>query len=262
MFLLLALLPVAFAREAFIVGGTTTDPADWNWQGSLQFASSGSHTCGCVVGSTNYIITAAHCVGSAASSYQVELGVINRGSSTPGAPEMYSLAAITRNPDYSGSCGSSGCYPNDIAVMQTSSSINLGNAFIETIGLDDGAETVGQECYITGWGRTCGSCALPAALQEAEIDVISHADCDSYWGSSYNGAVHVCVFDNANQEKGACNGDSGGPLVCRASAADAYTLVGITSWGRTGCLTTFPSAYVRVSTYTDWLCSNSNGELC
>ena len=53
----------------------------------------------------------------------------------------------------------------------------------------------------------------------------------------------------------AVQGDSGGPLVCQAESdgSGPYELVGITSWGLSGCGTDYPSVYVRVSTFRDWI---------
>jgi len=63
-------------------------------------------------------------------------------------------------------------------------------------------------------------------------------------------------MDKDTQARGACNGDSGGPLVCRTGSGNTpqdFTLAGITSWGRSGCATTSPSVYVRVSTFRSWI---------
>ena len=47
-------------------------------------------------------------------------------------------------------------------------------------------------------------------------------------------------------------GDSGGPLVC-LSDTEQYELVGLSSWGYAGCITSYPSVYVRVSHFKDWI---------
>ena len=51
-------------------------------------------------------------------------------------------------------------------------------------------------------------------------------------------------------------GDSGGPMTVGS------TLYGITSWGPNACTTgTAPSVYARVGAYTNWICSNTNGNV-
>ena len=69
----LALLAVAVCAVAgrhapFIIGGDDVDRAGkYPWQGSLQLL--GSHSCGCSLVSSEYVITAAHCVLAAAYVY-------------------------------------------------------------------------------------------------------------------------------------------------------------------------------------------------
>ena len=54
-----------FCGENFIVGGVEVDPpGKWPWQGSLTFE--GSHQCGGVLISEQFVITAAHCIDMAA----------------------------------------------------------------------------------------------------------------------------------------------------------------------------------------------------
>ena len=50
-------------------------------------------------------------------------------------------------------------------------------------------------------------------------------------------------------------GDSGGPLDC--FDFDAYILVGLTSWGSSTCDVSYPSVYVQVSYYCDWIYANT-----
>ena len=50
-----------------------------------------------------------------------------------------------------------------------------------------------------------GSCALPTALQGANLDVISDAQCESLRGSSFQADNMICVWDTVNQDLGACN---------------------------------------------------------
>jgi len=254
---LLACLVPALARpENHIVGGQDVAvPGTWPHQASLEFRSSGSHTCGAVLISTRWLVSAAHCVGSASSSYQIVLGQHDRTSRNEGNPQIYAVSSITRHPQYSQD-GSRG-FPNDVSVLQLASEAEL-NTFTQTVDLaaSNAGDFAGSTCYITGWGRLYGFGPLPNVLQEAQIDVLTESACRSYWGSRIVG-YHICVGDLANARKGACNGDSGGPLVCMDESTGRYTLAGVTSWGRSGCSTSYPSVYARISYFRDWIQQNT-----
>lgn len=136
-----------------------------------------------------------------------------------------------------------------------------GSSVIAVPGIldTDPMARLGQTCYITGWGRTCGSCPLPTNLQETIIPILDDVTCEGRYPVSFNAALHVCVWDSVNQDVGSCNGDSGGPLVCQTSATAAWDLVGVTSWGTSGCPTTEASVYTRVASYRQFVCDETAG---
>ena len=49
----------------------------------------------------------------------------------------------------------------------------------------------------------------------------------------------------------ASQGDSGGPLVCEKD--NAWTLVGIVSWGSSSCSISTPAVYARVTELRGWV---------
>ena len=60
--------------------------------------------------------------------------------------------------------------------------------------------------------------------------------------------THICVF---------FQGDSGGPLVFREDDGN-YTEVGIVSFGHpSGCENGYPAVFTRVTSYLDWIQTNS-----
>jgi len=236
-----ALLGLAAARrQEFIVGGSDGDIADYPWQGSYR-TGSGSHTCGCVFIGGQFALTAAHCGGD--GTYSMEFGGTDRGTGT-----VFTVASVNINPDYGTGPGFS---PNDINIVTATEEISGTNISPATIAPDaTNPETLG---IISGWGRLCGGCDLPITLQYVEIPIISDDLCADRHGSSFDPSNMICVWDEVNQDKGACNGDSGGPLTVDT------TVYGLTSWGRSGCGTDYPSAYNRVGAFNAWICENTSG---
>ncbi|XP_060074276.1 fibrinolytic enzyme, isozyme C-like [Ylistrum balloti] len=222
----------------WIVNGKNASIADYPWQASLQ--DSGSHNCGAVVIGDRKAVTAGHCVSGGTLVIRVGSDEHLTGGKT------FTVSKATVHPDYGSGAGT---FPNDIAVLE----------FDEDITVDDGAKAVemptessgdfaGDECTITGWGRTSGGAPLPDVLQEATTTVLSNTECGNEWGPSSINEGHVCVF---NQETGSCNGDSGGPLTCKG------VLVGVTSWGAVGCPVSSPSVYTRISHFLDFIANPS-----
>merc|ERR1711976_739650 len=179
--LALACFAAASARRAGsrIVGGTEVSfPGKYPWQASLEYRG-GSHTCGASMISNRWLVSAAHCVGAGTSSLAIVMGMHDRYWRWDGDARTYYLSSIVRHPGWNND-GSQG-FPNDIAVLQTSSSIAT-NQYTQPITMaSQGQDFTSANCVITGWGRTSGAVAggssLPDVLQEANIDVLSQAEC-------------------------------------------------------------------------------------
>merc|ERR1711893_171657 len=237
--LLLPALATAISSDNFIVNGQNVNIANYPWQGSYR-TGTGSHTCGCVFLGSTWTLTAGHCGGS--SAYTAGYGSSTRTSVTP-----FSISSVTRHPSYG---VGSGFTPNDFSVVRTASTPSGSNISPGTIA--SSSSNPGGNGAITGWGRTCGSCGLPSALQGVDpMPIISDSECTSRWGSSFNSNLMICVY---NGSQGSCNGDSGGPL------SVGSTIYGVTSWGVSGCGTNYPSVYAKVGAVRSWICSTtSNG---
>ncbi|XP_041355505.1 fibrinolytic enzyme, isozyme C-like [Gigantopelta aegis] len=229
-----------------IIGGSPADIADFPYQCSLRY--SGSHTCGCVILTKSKILTAAHCVdGRTTSSFSVYAGSTSR---TEGGV-LRSVLSQKVHENYN---DGSATFANDVAVMTLSGTFDLGDANIEAAVLSrsDDPDYAGDDCILTGWGRTSSSNTLPDDLMKVTTTGLSRADCQSAM-SAITGVniqnMHLCVM-TAGKDGGSCNGDSGGPMQCRGKIA------GVTSWGISSsgnCLTTYPSVYARVGHFYDWI---------
>jgi secreted trypsin-like serine protease len=244
-FILLCLVLPALSEQigSHVVGGSNTNIATHPHQLSMR-ASTGSHSCGASLVSSTKAVCAAHCGGSAASSYSVLAGTTDRTVTNCATCQLRTLTSFNRHGSYVGN-GNQG-YPNDIACLHFAAIAT--NANIGYIAMASGtADYAGQGCTITGWGRTSSTSALPITLQAGTMSVMTNAACTAAWSAAQINAGHVCVSSGSVS---ACSGDSGGPLRC------GNTLVGATSWGQSACSPSFPSVYSRVSYFRSWIDAN------
>jgi len=251
--LLLCLALPALVVADRVVGGAPASNGEWPWQ--LSHRNAGSHSCGASLINANWALSAAHCVGGAVAGYQIIAGT-NQRTCPNGACEQRGVRSVTRHEDFQ-NIGIRG-FPNDIAVINFAAPINEAAGSIQYAVLATTADQVGRTCFISGWGRMTDGGPLPVDLQEAQIDLLTTAECATMWAPTPVTDLQVCIYDRATQARGACNGDSGGPLVCQLPGG-GWELVGATSWGRTGCSTAFASVYTRASAYNAWILSAIGG---
>ncbi|VDM00589.1 unnamed protein product [Schistocephalus solidus] len=88
-------------------------------------------------------------------------------------------------------------------------------------------------CIVAGWGKTEDQSVSPT-VRDLVVPVLDVQVCNH--SLAYSGHVTDAMLCAGHLEGGkdACQGDSGGPLMCRKATEDAWTLVGIVSFGR-GC---------------------------
>jgi len=240
--------------EQYIVGGSDASPGEFPWQLSQTWG--GSHSCGASLLSSNYGLSASHCVdGSLPGALGIIAGLHQRSDLT--GTQSVGVASYTQHADYLVGIYT---YSNDIAILTFDAAITIGgNIQPALLPADNSNNYNGLTCVISGWGRVGTSNILPDTLQKASIQVIDTATCQTLVDSVAGCWIwdnHICLFDTANNI-GSCNGDSGGPLNC----PDGGTRVaGITSWGISSggdCNQRFPSVYTRTSAYLDWITANT-----
>jgi pancreatic elastase II len=228
---------VAFGREVsqFIVGGSNANIANHPHQVSLR---QGSHICGASMIGATRAVTAAHCIGSGASTYSVLVGTTDRTVTSCATCQLRTCNLATRHPSYNENANG---YPNDIAVLGFPSIST--NANVGYISLASSGDFAGASCVITGWGLMSAGGSPPAILQQASMTVMTNSACANTWGTSINSG-HICI---TAPSASSCNGDSGGPLVCSG------LLAGATSWGVSDCSPAYPSVYTRITVFRSWI---------
>jgi len=214
------------------------------WQISQRI--NGAHGCGATLIANTKGVTGGHCVGGFIGIYTVVAGTTDQSVSVCTTCNVRPLTNVVRHPDFSNN-GAIG-YPNDIATLYFASIPN--NININPIAMAaTGGDYAGQNCIVTGWGQMCSSgCGLTNVLQQGTMAVLTNAQCATIWSANQINNGHVCV---QSPSVAPCNGDSGGPLVCGGN-----TLIGLHSWGASGCNPAYPSVFTRISWFRTWIDSN------
>ncbi|XP_017775824.1 PREDICTED: chymotrypsin-1-like [Nicrophorus vespilloides] len=219
--ILVATLGCAFAASADldwrIVGGEKAEDGAFPYQISLR--SYGSHSCGGSIINENWILTAAHCVqGASASSMSVVVG----SNKLSAGGESYKVSK---------------------AIYHE----NKFNEKVQPINLADNSIGGGEDCVLSGWGRTSYPGSAPNDLQFIHLKTVSVDDCKDRQRPNPVYDSQVCTFTKRGE--GACHGDSGGPLVSGGKQ------IGIVSWGRP-CAVGYPDVFTRVYSFLDWINQN------
>jgi trypsin len=187
-----------------------------------------------------FVLTAAHCLGSAQNFL-----VGAQSSPSDGRKVAYRDFAVhpNHNPNL---------YSNDIVLFYLDEEVNN----IPYIKLSKQViDTPGFLMTVIGFGDTDGQnfsrMQLSDHLREAEVTYIANEVCDRMHGGF--GEVQEDMLCAGGNNKDACYGDSGGPLIVPGNDVSQDELVGIVSWGR-GCADPrFPGVYTRISFFYDWV---------
>ncbi|MEV4491014.1 trypsin-like serine protease [Micromonospora coxensis] len=175
-----------------IIGGSTVSSAPW----AAAVFSNGSFTCSGSVISSQWVLTAKHCING---SMSVRIGSVYRSS-----------GGVTRTV--------SATYSRyDLALMRLSSPVSTSYVTLATAN-----PPINSTNTIYGWGQTCYSgCSASSQLKTASVRVTSTSVTDAYGGQ----AIRSTEI-NGN----AWRGDSGGPQfyngrqVGVASTADGVSI--------------------------------------
>lgn len=95
-------------------------------------------------------------------------------------------------------------------------------------------------------------------LQFARVNVMTNLACRTRFPNQVNDD-HVCA--DGGTGGGPCTGDMGGPLSI-VEADGRTTQIGVVSFGLgLGCELNWPSVYLRVTSFVDWIDTNTDGTI-
>ncbi|XP_047445703.1 chymotrypsin-like elastase family member 2A [Mugil cephalus] len=232
-----------------VVGGDDVRQHSWPWQVSLQYKSGSAfyHTCGGTLISNQWVLTAAHCIGS--RTYRVYLGKHSlQSANEPGS------VAITPERIIVHENWDSANIRNDIALIKLSTPVAFSDSILAAC-LPAAGDVLAHDspCYVTGWGRLWTGGPIADILQQALLPVVGHSTCSraDWWGNLVTTNM-ICA--GGDGVLASCNGDSGGPLNCQSSDG-SWEVHGVVSFGSSmGCnYYKKPSVFTRVSAYSSWI---------
>lgn len=220
---------------AAIVGGQPANIENYPWVVYLV-NDQGQQFCGGTIGSSNKVITAAHCVQEATpASVRVVAGREDKQSD---AGTVANVTDIWTHPRFQSPFEGA-----DVAVLTLDR--KLSQPALPIAGPeDDGLYAAGTRATVLGWGATAEGGQPSRILRKATLPVRSDAECSAAYPQRYSPRSMTC----AGVPRGgvdSCQGDSGGPLVAGGK------LIGIVSWGQGCARPGNPGVYTRVITYTD-----------
>lgn len=222
------------APSQAIVGGSTVANGAYPFMASVQ--SDGYHFCGGSVISSTWVLTAAHCVPDGkATGLTVRVGSNNNTSGGTVIP----VTEVKVHPQYA-----NGYF--DAALLKLGAAVpaNITPITLATLA-NDNLEASGTPVTVAGWGDfnpvTMGLLA-PTTLMEAQLAVVSDADCGEGAAGSDAALTTVCAQALL---KDSCQGDSGGPLFWKSGTQRIQ--IGVVSHGLLCAIPGFPGAYSEVN---------------
>lgn len=202
--------------------------------------------CGGTLISKDYVITAAHCIGTSNGSYITLIaGAHNPSSNTETTQQQRVVQTIYVHPQYDKTTGSI----NDIAVLRVSVPFDF-NTYVQPACLPGAEPQSNEQVIIVGWGALALFGPSNNILKQAYTKVVG--ECNGFW-SIVDDSRQICVADSVNGNS-ACNGDSGGPILSLYQGQ--YVVSGVASFAsdcNTAGTHNKPNVYIRVAAYKDWI---------
>ncbi|GJQ74678.1 hypothetical protein Trydic_g21530 [Trypoxylus dichotomus] len=236
--------PTIESDNTRIVGGEAAqDRADFPYQVSLRLAS--KHRCGASIINEQHILTSALCVideeGRQLPPWALTAVVgdlyLDFNSSTTVFKEIESIIIheefnlIT--------------FANCIAILKIKGTFEF-TEFINRIKRASTTPAVDTRCRISGWGTLHEASSVPSPLlQFVDLSISPYGNCNATYSAAL--PIGTLCASYGNGGKGPCHGDIGSPLVCNDRQAGIFGGYG------EGCGHSFPSLYLDVAYYSDWI---------
>ncbi|CAG9864067.1 unnamed protein product [Phyllotreta striolata] len=241
-------------RSTRIVGGQPTGVNEYPMMAGLidsRVKTTPEVICGGTIISTQYVVTAAHCLAQIPVQY---MGVlvgdwdITTGADTAAA-QLYPVAWAKAHPSFNYNL-----QINDIAIVKTSSSmrfsLEVGPACLPFSYAQE--SFTGEVVTYLGYGQTFFNGPTSDMVQKASVSVISNQQCQVSYPNNQIIQGQMCTYTSG---KDACQGDSGGPALWMQPYQNRLYLLGVISYGY--ACNVRPGITARVTSYLDWIVTNT-----
>ncbi|XP_037552404.1 coagulation factor VII [Nematolebias whitei] len=230
-----------------IVNGQICPPGQCPWQALLT--EHNKFTCGAIVLSDVWILTAAHCVHmKPIAIFHVTVGKNDLHVREKTEQQRRVLKVfIHRNYNYS-------TYDSDLALLKLHRPVKLGSyvvpiclparnsTFMRTLAM------IGQST-VSGWGRLLQFGSSARYLQRLVVPTVHSHECRLH--TQLNITKNMFCAGRRSGGQDACEGDSGGPLVKRYKKT--WFLTGVVSWGKGCARENMYGVYAKVSNFLEWI---------
>ncbi|XP_031429772.1 transmembrane protease serine 2-like [Clupea harengus] len=229
-----------------IVGGQQPSPGEWPWQVVLRERSKFTK-CGGSIIAPYWILTSAQCAQRTPDPLLWEVYVDIHAELLLFFVPAEKVTRIITFPEYDNKT-----HNNDIALMKLQKPLQMSGSSrpicLPNLDMDF---TPPQPSWIVGFGRTSEGGDTSSVLKEAQVSLISTAECNGT--NMYDGQItHSMIC--AGQPNGGvdrCEGDEGGPLMTEKDSV--WWIMGDISWGE-GCgRVNKPGVYGNVTYFLDWI---------
>lgn len=247
-----------------IIGGEAAQDNAWGW--TAQLTKLGVYICSAVLISSEYALTAGHCVSGDTTASELSLiAGTNLLYDPNGTGQHRSIIDFYLHPNFNSTTD-----VNDIVVLHflPLSDSNVKYICLPSANVD--SFTVGSNVVVAGWGVTVVGDHIPATnLQQVTVQIFSSTSTDCQRAPITDSNIQLCAgvvgggkgrinlsikldyFYLLMYFLDACQGDSGGPLMFFTN--NVWVLAGLTSAGHGCAQAGYPGLYTRISAFVNFI---------